>query len=312
MPQRDIAPARAPTHRYPLAERSSRRHLRLPGHTPALRRRRAPDRATSKPTCLSVLEEFLRFASKFGRHAQSLLFLGHSGDAFLGHVDARVAQLPAYPLAENAAADRLGDEGGHVVLMGQSLCYVVRQADSDLLGHTTEARGSYRVRQAPSHRGVAGSAYGFAAGSAAPQVPTTGGQEHEAEQDQHRQHDGDHGHQDAGEILGDAQHRSGDAGRTVALAPWTTRAITAPTRIGTQLGVFADASGTVRVDAPAVAPKARPPAVGRTTVPRTSLTWSTIGTLSATTSMTSSTDRISSTQPFCSQSHCGGSLIRSV
>jgi hypothetical protein len=50
------------------------------------------------------------------------------------------------------------------------------------------------------------------------------------------------------------------------------------------------------------APKTMPPAVGRTTVCTMSLTWSTTGTLSATTSIASSTTRIAITQPL--ESHC--------
>src|SRR5204863_10201689 len=60
------------------------------------------------------------------------------------------------------------------------------------------------------------------------------------------------------------------------------------------------------LDAP---PKASPPAVGRTTVCTTSLTWSTIGTLSATNSIASRIARIVSVQPFCSQCQDGGSVM---
>ena len=51
------------------------------------------------------------------------------------------------------------------------------------------------------------------------------------------------------------------------------------------------------------APKASPPAVGRTIVCTTSLAWSTSGILSATNSIASRTTRIASTQPLVSQCH---------
>ncbi len=55
-----------------------------------------------------------------------------------------------------------------------------------------------------------------------------------------------------------------------------------------------------------------PPDVGRTNVWMVSLTESSAGTLSATTSITSSTVTIASTQPFSSQDQPAGRPTRSV
>ena len=103
-------------------------------------------------------------------------------------------------------------------------------------------------------------------------------------------------------------------GRAADLTPCTPSAISTPTTIGTHWLDEKKLPGslTVTVSEPDPAPNARPPAVGRTTVCTTSLTWSTTGTLSATNSTASSTARIASTQPLASHCQPLGRSIRSV
>jgi len=94
----------------------------------------------------------------------------------------------------------------------------------------------------------------------------------------------------------------------------TMNEITIPATIGTHWLLLKKEAGseTVTVCELAAAPKARPPAVGRTTVWTTSLMWSTTGILSATNSMASSTTRIPSTHSFSSHAQGPGRVIRLV
>src|SRR5699024_6543403 len=103
-------------------------------------------------------------------------------------------------------------------------------------------------------------------------------------------------------------------GRPSALPVCTVRASRTPMATGTQAWEVKNSAGSVTavVCDPDPAPKARPPAVGRTTVWTMSLTWSTPGTLSATTSRTSSTPRIASTQPLDTHSQEDGRSTRLV
>ena len=103
-------------------------------------------------------------------------------------------------------------------------------------------------------------------------------------------------------------------GRAVALAPWTTSEITMPATTGNHWlpAKKSPGSPTVTVSDADAAPKTSPPDAGRTAVWTTSFTLSTAGTLSATTSIASSTDRMPMTQPFSSQVQPEGSVRRSV
>src|SRR5258707_43774 len=94
-------------------------------------------------------------------------------------------------------------------------------------------------------------------------------------------------------------------GLAAAFMLCTMKEMTMPATIGTHWLLEKKSPGldTVTVDELDAAPKARPPAVGRTTVCTRSLMWSTTGILSATNSIASSSPRIASTQPFSSQDH---------
>src|SRR3954454_12907006 len=103
-------------------------------------------------------------------------------------------------------------------------------------------------------------------------------------------------------------------GRAVALTPCTPKAMRTPATMGTHCPEWKKPAGseTVTVCDDEPAPKARPPAVGRTTVCTTSLALSSTGILSATISTASRTARISKAQPLLSQFHDGGRVIRLV
>src|SRR4051794_31379257 len=103
-------------------------------------------------------------------------------------------------------------------------------------------------------------------------------------------------------------------GRTTDLAPCTVSEIRMPSAIGTHWWLLKNVPGswTVTVPDPDAAPNASPPAVGRTTVWITPLTWSTTGTLSATTSIDSSRARIAITHPLASHCQDGGRSIKPV
>jgi hypothetical protein len=103
-------------------------------------------------------------------------------------------------------------------------------------------------------------------------------------------------------------------GRAADFSRCTPSAISTPTTTGTHWLDEKKAAGslTVTVSEDEPAPKARPPAVGRTTVWTTSLMWSTTGTLSATTSTASRTARIAMTQPLPSHCQLPGRSIRFV
>src|SRR5699024_9945018 len=102
--------------------------------------------------------------------------------------------------------------------------------------------------------------------------------------------------------------------RSAALARWVDSASTTPTRIGTMTGPWSRSAGWLTDGVWAVEPAAKtmPPDVGRTTVCSRSLTWSTEGTLSATTSTSSSTASTTSATSPVSQAHCWGRVTRLV
>lgn len=103
-------------------------------------------------------------------------------------------------------------------------------------------------------------------------------------------------------------------GRAADLSRCTPSASSTPVTTGTHWWDEKKLPGslTVTVSDEDPAPKARPPAVGRTTVCTMSLMWSTTGTLSATISTASSTAMMRMTQPLPSQVQPLGRSIRSV
>jgi hypothetical protein len=103
-------------------------------------------------------------------------------------------------------------------------------------------------------------------------------------------------------------------GRAAAFIPCTPNETAIPIAIGTHWLLLKNSAGSVTVTVSELdaAPNARPPEVGRMNVWITSLTWSTIGTLSATNSTASRAPSRPMTHSFSSHAHCCGRLIRSV